>query len=422
MGFFFSTILDSVKPVGKGAGGSCRGFDVISLGFKKEFPAGDFFAPAGNWRIIKLQLINPAHVVLHHAGLHSVEVVIELLGHGANLGIAHANVLSLDAEPADGRNDGSGAGGKDLLEGAVFGGLHDLVNGQLPLTDLHPPALQQLDDGVPGDAGEDGAGVQRGGDDLVGDAEEGIGGADFFHILVFRRVQPQHILAIVLHGVLGGPHGAAVVAAALGKAGAAPGSPDVFILDINPGGGQAAVVGGVVGAGGAEDNHKLIVLGGQHGEGDLVAEDEGPDIKSGARGGGNPVLVLMNHSLDGGQEQVAGEFGDAHPLVGTLHPGDVHVGAEELDAALGIAVGLHTLEHALGIVQHGAGGLDQEGLMGDHPAVVPALALVIVHDKHVVGEILGKAQLGLVGRPGLGMGGSGDRKCVLHCKFLLCVS
>ena len=58
--------------------------------------------------------------------------------------------------------------------------------------------------------------------------------------------------------------------------------------------------------------------------------------------------------------------------------------------------------------------------MGNHSAVVPALALVIVHDKHVIGEILGKAQLGFILGTGLGMGGSGDGKCVFHWYSLLC--
>ena len=105
------------------------------------------------------------------------------------------------------------------------------------------PLAQQRQDRIAGDAGQDRARGQRSRDNLVCNAEESIGGADLFDILVLCGIQPQNVLAIVLHRIQRRAHRAAVVAAALGKAGAAAGCADVLILHVDPGRGQAAVIG-----------------------------------------------------------------------------------------------------------------------------------------------------------------------------------
>ena len=59
------------------------------------------------------------------------------------------------------------------------------------------------------------------------------------------------------------------------------------------------------------------------------------------------------------------------------------------------------------IVQHLGGGVDLQGAIGDDAGIVPALALVIVHDEHMVGHVLAKDQSGGV-RLFLQFGGAGD--------------
>src|SRR5699024_9632389 len=113
--------------------------------------------------------------------------------------------------------------------------------------------------------------------DLVVDHEEGVGGAHLLHVLVIPGVQPQHFLAAGLQGLLGGPHAAGVVAAHLGKAGAAHGGADVLVLHVDVAAGEAAPVDVVVGAHGAEDDDEVVVLGGLHGEAHLVGDDVGAD-------------------------------------------------------------------------------------------------------------------------------------------------
>ena len=49
---------------------------------------------------------------------------------------------------------------------------------------------------------------------------------------------------------------------------------------------------------------------------------------------GDPILVGLDNRLQTGHKQIAGHLGHAHTLAGVLHAGDVHIGTEELDAAI----------------------------------------------------------------------------------------
>ena len=123
---------------------------------------------------------------------------------------------------------------------------------------------------------------------------------------------------------------------------------------------------------------------------------------------GHPVLVHFHQGLDRLDEVVHGDLGDAHPVGGVLHPLGVAVGAEQLDGVIRGPVGLQTLKDLLGVVEHHAGGIQGEGLIGDNAGVMPALVRRVVHDKHMIREDLAEAQLALVRRLGLGAGGLGD--------------
>ena len=129
---------------------------------------------------------------------------------------------------------------------------------------------------------------------------------------------------------------------------------------------------------------------------------------------GHPVLLHLHNGLHGLDEVLLGELGNAEPLVGVVHAAGVALGAEELNPVLRGAVGLHALEALLGIVEHHGGGVQGQGAVGNDPGIVPALALVIVHDEHMVGKNFAEAQLALVGGFGFGGGGFGDLD-IQHC-------
>lgn len=96
---------------------------------------------------------------------------------------------------------------------------------------------------------------------------------------------------------------------------------------------------------------------------------------------------------------------DAHTGGGVVHTRDVLRRPEELNGALSRAVGLQALEYLLRIVQDVCAGHEFNGTIGDDTRIVPALALVVIHEEHMVGENLAEAEL--VGR-GLFFGGGGS--------------
>ena len=70
--------------------------------------------------------------------------------------------------------------------------------------------------------------------------------------------------------------------------------------------------------------------------------------------------------------------------------------AEQLDISLRIAVSLHSLENGLAIMQHHGSGIQRKIAVGNNAGVMPALALRIVHDEHMVGKDLAKTELGFI--------------------------
>ena len=147
------------------------------------------------------------------------------------------------------------------------------------------------------------------------------------------------------------------------------------------------------------------MLAGVDAQTDVSGEDEGTDVQRGTVDVGDPVLVHFHQSLDGLDEILDGNLGDAQTVGGILHPLGVAVRTEQLDGVVRGAIGLHALENLLGVVEHHRGGVQGEGGIGDDAGVVPALALGIVHHEHMVGEDFAKAQLVFVG--GFRLGGSG---------------
>ena len=71
---------------------------------------------------------------------------------------------------------------------------------------------------------------------------------------------------------------------------------------------------------------------------------------------------------------------------------------EELQAAILAAIALHALKNLLRIVEHGTGRIHLKRTIRHNTGIKPAATHLIIHDEHLVGKDLAKAQLGLVGR------------------------
>ena len=337
------------------------------------------------------------------APLEVGEVGVELEAQLADLVAVDGLDVAAVVEDADGGDDGGGAGAEDLLHLALLTVGHQVVDGELLLADGVAPLPEDGEHGVPGDAGEDGA-LAGGGPDFAVDLEHDVHAADFLDVLALLAVQPQNLAVAHGLGLLLADHGAGVVAAALGKAGAALDGADVLILDEDL---HRVDALGVVSAGGGADDAEEELPGVVQGELAFGGEHKGPDVQRGAGLGGNPVGVHRDDSLDGLDEHLLGEGRHAQPVVGVDHPAGVHLGPEELNLALGGAVGLEALEGLLGVVEGHRAGVHGDGAVGDDAGVMPADALGVVHQEHVVGHIFAKPQRLLIGLF-LGVGGFGD--------------
>ena len=221
----------------------------------------------------------------------------------------------------------------------------------------------------------------------------------------------MHLGIAVLLGPLAGADGGGVVAAALGVAGAALDSADIFALHIDLDRVDAL---GIVGAHRAADDAEQIGVGCVNAQAGVRGDDKGTDIQGSIRLGGHPVGVHLDQGLDTLHKQVLRDLGDAQALTGVVHAAGVVIGTEQLHAAVGSAVGLHTLKHFLGVMEHHAGRLQLQRSVGNDTGVMPTLACLVIEQEHMVGEHLAEFQsLGI----GLGFGCGRFRDFDgFHCK------
>lgn len=123
---------------------------------------------------------------------------------------------------------------------------------------------------------------------------------------------------------------------------------------------------------------------------------------------GHPVALHIHQSLNSLHKILFRDLGDAQTVGGILETLCVAIRAEQLNGVIRGAVSLHALKDLLRIVEHHRGRVQREGCIRDDAGIVPALALGIIHHKHVVGKFLAEAQLGLVLGLLLGRSGTSD--------------
>ena len=90
-----------------------------------------------------------------------------------------------------------------------------------------------------------------------------------------------------------------------------------------------------------------------------------------------------------------------------LHAPGVFLRAEQQHAAVRGAVRLHALEALLRVVEHQRGGVQRQRMVRLDAGRVPAAALGVIHDEHMVGVMAAEAQIFFV-RLRLRRGGFGN--------------
>ena len=67
-----------------------------------------------------------------------------------------------------------------------------------------------------------------------------------------------------------------------------------------------------------------------------------------------------------------------------------------MDLPVGSAVRLEPFEYLGSVVEHGACGIEAEISVGYDARIVPAVLLIIVHDKHMIAENMSEAEILLI--------------------------
>ena len=206
-------------------------------------------------------------------------------------------------------------------------------------------------------------------------------------------IQPQALFVAQLMTLNLRNQGCSVVAAALGEAGAARASTRVLVLneDFN-----RIDAGGVVSANRRADNHKLMGLRGTNTQMRLISEDERTNVQRGTRQRRNPVLFYLDQRLDCLNKVLNRQLRQAHTGIGVPHTLCVAVRTEQLNLSFRRAVCLHALERLHGIVQNHGSRIQLNRLIRHNARVMPADALGVVNNQHMIGIVITKSQIVLI--------------------------
>ena len=102
----------------------------------------------------------------------------------------------------------------------------------------------------------------------------------------------------------------------------------------------------------------------------------------------------MHQLTDRGEEQRLRQRRHRQPLGGFAEAARIGVGAEQRGTAVGRAIGLEAFENLLRIMKHGAGRIELDRAARLDTRIVPAPALRIADDRHVIGEHLAETRIG----------------------------
>ncbi len=174
--------------------------------------------------------VHPAVLVLGHPALDAQQGLPQPQGDRPRRAVAVGPGVRLGLDVADGRDHRGGAAGEDLGQRTGRGVLAPLLEGDGALLGGVAEVPGDLEEGVAGDALQDGAGERRG-DDPVAVDEGDVHAAALLDLGAGDRVEVDDLVAAVCGGLGLRQQGRGVVAAGLGVAGAARDRADVVLGD-----------------------------------------------------------------------------------------------------------------------------------------------------------------------------------------------
>ena len=250
--------------------------------------------------------------------------------------------------------------------------------------------LRQLDERAAGHARQDVAGQARRLDVAVLVDDHHVHAAQLLQIGLGGGVHEAHLLAAVLDALVLADQRGGIVAAALGKAGAAGAGAEPLVLHPDA---HRAALALEVRAGRAGDHAVVDLLRGAHAQERLGREHERTQVERVFAAGGHPGRIALDQRGARADEIVDRQLRQVQTLGRVLEAFGVRIRAEHPDRAVGVLVGLQPFEDLLRIVQHRSARIELERRVRLDAAVVPPLALGPGDVGHVVREDLSERRL-----------------------------
>src|SRR5690625_3644542 len=221
-------------------------------------------------------------------------------------GVGHVDGVVLADQLAHWRDDRGSATGEYLTDLAGGDTVAPLIDGDGALFHTEPFVTRQCQDRIAGYPFQNGIGQARGDQAAILVDEEQVHAAQFFDPLVFGGIQEGDLAAAVLVGFFLRRKRGSVVAAALGKAGAARGGALVVRGEPDRYGGDTALE---VGTGGGGDNVVVDLLSRAYAEELLAGDHERTQIEarlvSLVGGCWHPVMVKLDQRAQRSEEHTS---------------------------------------------------------------------------------------------------------------------
>ena len=207
---------------------------------------------------------------------------------------------------------------------------------------------------------------------------------------MLKRVQPKHLRKALFHGALARAVRRAVVAAAFRFAGTAAHRAHVlgFHHDL-----YRLQTLGKIAAHRRHDDHEHRRMHAVQTQLRIRAEQERANVQRSARLGRHPVLIQLHQFAHRLQSVVRIQLRKSQSIAGSIQARDVVPRAEQLHAAVRTAIRLHALEYLRAVMENGGGGRKRQRAVGNDARSVPAVLFIVIHDEHMIGEIIAEAQL-----------------------------
>lgn len=106
----------------------------------------------------------------------------------------------------------------------------------------------------------------------------------------------------------------------------------------------------------------------------------------------HPIPIHIYKSLNRLEGILGGNLRHTHSLTGVVHTFNIFIGSKQLYSSVGASVRLEPLKKLLCIMEYHRRGFQHNWTIGNNSRIMPSLACIVIHHKHVVCKIPSKSK------------------------------